>query len=533
MLVVVLMSGAFSSKEPGNTGTPSDNSGSIAGSNADTGKTPPPSNLEGTDVFRGERFQEMLWSYYELDNYDYTGSSEDTAQFRKDMQYIPVAFENNEQNISVLPVGIHFGCYTHFLGTFTYEDTFYEPYTELGRAMFRKAYIEQYGDLSEEDFAKLEKILDLNVAELTVCAENGATFRLMLAYQLEGNFVSLYTVSVDEKYNITMGEEPLVQYEFLHDGGKLTLACKGLQRTYRTSGYKETDSSLSFSGYAPDASQQYGDLEGFSMYQYGVGEEISAYPKLVGGETPVDPSMELDVNTGAFTLKWTQRWVKNQRYLEKKDDPTAISGTIIPVTNYGFTDYSGFIMFIDGQMYKYLMSEEEYEERLASISESENLSDTQKEDLANAKRNILKELEEAFRAAGISATVDYNKGQIALEASFLFATNSYELSAEGKTYLDKFVDAYSSVVFKDDYSDYISRIVVEGHTDTKGSYSMNQKLSQNRADTVAQQCISRNSKMANIVQSVGCSYDYPVYKADGTVDMDASRRVTFRFVFAG
>ena len=116
-----------------------------------------------------------------------------------------------------------------------------------------------------------------------------------------------------------------------------------------------------------------------------------------------------------------------------------------------------------------------------------------------------------------------------LEASFLFATNSYELSADGQEYLNAFMDVYVSVVMKEEYSAYVSSIIVEGHTDTSGTYSYNMTLSQNRADTVANHCIAQYAQMAGIIRATGCSYDFPVYNADGSVNMAASRRVTFRF----
>lgn len=59
----------------------------------------------------------------------------------------------------------------------------------------------------------------------------------------------------------------------------------------------------------------------------------------------------------------------------------------------------------------------------------------------------------------------------------LFASNSFALAAEAKKMLDSFVLKVKG--FK------VDSIVVEGHTDSQGSASLNQKLSQNRAASVA------------------------------------------------
>jgi outer membrane protein OmpA-like peptidoglycan-associated protein len=125
--------------------------------------------------------------------------------------------------------------------------------------------------------------------------------------------------------------------------------------------------------------------------------------------------------------------------------------------------------------------------------------------------------------------IDPDTGKVTMESSFLFDIESSKLSAEGKAYLDGFLDVYSAIILSDAYSGYISKIIIEGHTDTDGSYSYNQTLSEQRANSVAEHCIARNPLLADVIETEGCSYDYPVYNKDGSVNMAKSRRVTFRF----
>jgi len=501
---------------------------------ADEEDDSPSSVLTGNDVFQGKRYEEMLWGYYEFENYQYSGSFDNTAEFREDMKYIGFPSQYGEKMLSALPIDMHLGRYAHFMSSFTYEGKYYNAYTEKGKAMFRKAYMEAFGDLSEEDFEKIEKIMNLMVAEVSLIFENGATQSAMFAYEIEDNMLLLYEVSIDEEFNIEMGKEPVLEYEFLHDGGKLMLAYEDVQRNYRVYGYDDTDVSLTFSGYARNKKDQYKDIEGIAAFQYNKDEPIDVYVELENGESPVDPVLEIDTETGKFTLSWEKRWTERTGYWDEMDDPTTITGTVIPCVDYGFVDYSGCILIIDGKQYRYLMSDQEYNEiHYDDLTDDEDLSESEKEELTETKNSILKDLEKAFEDAGIDIAVDYDSGKIALEANFLFDVNSYELSEDGKEYLDTFTDIYTAVVLNEDYSAYISRIVVEGHTDTNGSYSLNQTLSQNRADAVAQRCISRNAAIENVIEANGCAYDYPVYNDDGTVNMDASRRVTFRFVLTG
>ena len=129
--------------------------------------------IEGDDIFDGERFSEMLWGYYEADCYDYNGSNEDANEFLTDMEYIKVETNQGNTEFAALPLSLHAGKYSHFMGSFNYEGEYYEPYTEKGKSMFRKAYIAEQGDMTEEQFRKMEYIMELDVVSLVLAFRNG------------------------------------------------------------------------------------------------------------------------------------------------------------------------------------------------------------------------------------------------------------------------------------------------------------------------------------------------------------------------
>ena len=154
------------------------------------------------------------------------------------------------------------------------------------------------------------------------------------------------------------------------------------------------------------------------------------------------------------------------------------------------------------------------------------------------KANLLSDLSAAFKTAGLNVNVNTQTGEIALDSTVLFDVNESAVSAQGKEFLKKFIQVYASVVFSDKYENFVSTIMVEGHTDTNGGYDMNKKLSQDRADSVKAYCLSAecgvdpaySKTLQQMLRAEGYSYDKPVYAADGSVDMDASRRVSFRFI---
>lgn len=104
--------------------------------------------------------------------------------------------------------------------------------------------------------------------------------------------------------------------------------------------------------------------------------------------------------------------------------------------------------------------------------------------------------------------------------------------------MDKFMGVYASVILSDECAGFVSQVVVEGHTDTQGEYDYNLTLSQQRADAVSGYCLSssnttltpeQQTQLSQIMTTEGKSFSEPVYNADGTVNMDASRRVEFIF----
>ncbi len=158
------------------------------------------------------------------------------------------------------------------------------------------------------------------------------------------------------------------------------------------------------------------------------------------------------------------------------------------------------------------------------------------EDLVGVRTKIIRDLASALTDANVKATVDANTGDIMLESNVFFDYNSDTIKEEGRQFLNRFIPVYLSVLLSDEYADYLGEIVIEGHTDTSGTYLYNLELSQERALSVAKFCLQMESltekqqaMMYNILTAKGRSYSDPVYDAQGNVDMDASRRVEFKF----
>lgn len=155
---------------------------------------------------------------------------------------------------------------------------------------------------------------------------------------------------------------------------------------------------------------------------------------------------------------------------------------------------------------------------------------------AQTRDSILDQLESAFAQAQLNIQINESTGEVVMDSNVLFAVDSYELSDEGKAFLDRFCSVYAFALLDGEYADQVSAIAFEGHTDTNASYEYNLELSQKRAQAVLDYCLSSSAmtqeqkdRFGALAQAKGYSFSDPVYDENGNVDMDASRRVAVKF----
>ena len=171
------------------------------------------------------------------------------------------------------------------------------------------------------------------------------------------------------------------------------------------------------------------------------------------------------------------------------------------------------------------------EQQLALASQAERI-----DDLIGIRTNMIRELSSSLTAANMKATVDPNTGDIVLDSSVFFETGKSTIKEEGQELLNRFIPVYLNVLLQDKYSDYLGEIIIEGHTDSTGTYESNLKLSQDRALQVALYCLNmpgltreQKTKLQQILTAKGRSFSDLVYDENGIEDADASRRVEFKF----
>ena len=125
-------------------------------------------------------------------------------------------------------------------------------------------------------------------------------------------------------------------------------------------------------------------------------------------------------------------------------------------------------------------------------------------------------LRKQLRDSGVSIQRDGDKINLIMPGNITFATNSADINSNFTSVLN------SVAIFIEEFNKTL--VVVSGHTDSSGSAQHNQKLSENRASSVAQYL--RGQKIMNErLEVVGFGEAQPVADNKTTEGREINRRV--------
>lgn len=159
------------------------------------------------------------------------------------------------------------------------------------------------------------------------------------------------------------------------------------------------------------------------------------------------------------------------------------------------------------------------------------LIDENKPEKTNTKENVHVEM-------------DPVTGLVRISDLELFDLNSSQLTPKGKAFLNKFIPVYFDSIYKKELAQYISAVVIQGHTDStnfRGNYSTEQQymknmnLSMNRAYNVANFIFAKCSNkpyqkdLTTTIKVEGASSSRPII-INGVEDKNKSRRVELRIM---
>ena len=161
------------------------------------------------------------------------------------------------------------------------------------------------------------------------------------------------------------------------------------------------------------------------------------------------------------------------------------------------------------------------------------------------KSEVAKDLAQELKAKNINAQIDLSTGAVKLSDLQLFELGSYQLSEDGKAFLNKFIPIYLNAVYSNPkIADKVVNIVIQGHTDSQSfagvsskdlQFVKNMELSTQRANEVAKYIFytpynkAYSAKLHKMLVVEGKSFSQPVI-VNGKEDFNKSRRVELQLV---
>jgi chemotaxis protein MotB len=149
---------------------------------------------------------------------------------------------------------------------------------------------------------------------------------------------------------------------------------------------------------------------------------------------------------------------------------------------------------IDAGQTKLKLSQAQVEEQRSVISDSSReLSELRSrlQGIAVLRVDVLRKVKQSIDTqlgGGVPSNVPpariAENGNIVLEESLVFESDSYLIRPEGKRFLDSLARSFANVLADADVRQNIDVILVQGHTDERGSVNYNRELSGKRANAV-------------------------------------------------
>lgn len=446
------------------------------------------------EIYSSTEFtEEMLYGAYAVNDLE-----DDIKKLKKELSFRDAVFDNGTFNISTLPVAV-------------YSGSEYLPSNE---------YVFQ--EVKDREIAALSFIVGDEIGTVPC------------SYEINGNKIKYTalteTTGEDGAFSYELDKE-VFEYEFSVFGPYLTLSDG--KDSVQLIGYTFTDNNESTTtmlrAYSKADSplidnadcfvSQQNDFINYAIDRNGGYYDNSAYKLSDDGRITVYFSyIDTDGNKQTF--------VKQYAYIAQCSNLNYLS--------------SFSVILLDGdKIYYYNDSDTDREARILAEegADVDNIDDDRLKEIADKKSDLYDDLKNEFDENGITVHINRSTGEISMDSSVLFGGDSAELTDEGRELLNKFIKAYTSIIYDEKYEGFISKTMVEGHiAPVSGTtYEGGMPLSKQRAENVKAYCLSSEtgvdtSKLASTMETVGYSQSKPVCDADGNVDIAASRRVSFRFI---
>jgi len=268
--------------------------------------------------------------------------------------------------------------------------------------------------------------------------------------------------------------------------------------------------------------------------------------------------MRLAENERMFKLKLSEIEKLNKKLLEASAKQDLLSNKIILVQNMldknkdelekskkSLKDYEGKVLILSNELSDTKKSVEIKDEKLLTLLNAIDDKQTKYDELVanlqaqkakiksltGIKLKVISELKEAL---GDKIDIDKKTGSLRLASNILFGSGEAVLKPEAEVELKKaFVEYIGTLVTNDKIKPHLDKIIVEGHTDSVGSYIYNLNLSQKRALAVMEYLLTldftKEHNIKPLMIASGRAYLDIIKDENGVEDKNASRRIEIKF----
>jgi chemotaxis protein MotB len=151
--------------------------------------------------------------------------------------------------------------------------------------------------------------------------------------------------------------------------------------------------------------------------------------------------------------------------------------------------------------------------------------------LQRVKQSIDSQLKPAAGSGGARIS---DNGNITIDESLVFEVNAYQIRPSGKTFLQALAKAFANVLAAADVRQNIDVVLVQGHTDERGSVAYNRELSAKRANAVLDYMFESEPELEHDYGSYFAASAYsefrPVNPAKTEVAYQQNRRIEISVV---
>ena len=267
--------------------------------------------------------------------------------------------------------------------------------------------------------------------------------------------------------------------------------------------------------------------------------------------------LQLAENERMFKLKISEIEKLNKLLLEANAKQDLLSNKIVIVQNLldknkdaldktteSLKEYEGKVLILSNELNKtkdtVKIKDEKLLTLLNALDEKKTKYDELVANLQAQKAKIksltgikLKVVAALKDALGDKIDIDKKTGSLRLASNILFGSGEATLKPEAKVELKKAFEEYiGTLVTNENIKPHLDKIIIEGHTDSVGSYIYNLNLSQKRALAVMEYLLTLDFTKEHNIQPLmiasGRAYQDAII-VDGVEDKNASRRIEIKF----